>query len=57
MKIKTKMLVIAKNDFPLEIFLGNSFRIKIINFIRRIFLSHHKECHKCYEKRKGLKVN
>lgn len=56
MKIKTKMLIIAKDDFPLETFEGNSFFIKLVNFIRKIKLSSHLECKACYEKRKGIDI-
>lgn len=50
------MLVIAKDDFPLETFEGNSLFIKIANFIRKIKLGSHLECKTCYEERKGIKV-
>jgi len=52
MKTTTKMLVIAKDDFPLESVKGQPIR----NFIRRLMLGDHYECHMCYEKRKGIKV-
>lgn len=45
-------LIIAKDDFPLEQIIDRP----ITNFFRRLFLSSHKECHKCYEERKGIKV-
>lgn len=52
MKISTKMLVIAKDDFPLEMIKGRP----ITNFIRRILHAKHLECHTCYEQRKGIEV-
>jgi|TARA_Y100000310_G_C20704007_1_gene833011 hypothetical protein len=52
METKTKMLIIAKDDFPLEQIMGKP----IVNFFRKFFLSKWKECHRCYEKRKGIKV-
>ena len=53
MKIKTNLLIIAKDDFPLEQIKGRP----VTNFIRRLLNASHKECHKCYEKRKGIKVS
>lgn len=53
MKIKTPMLIIAKDDFPLEKIIGRP----ITNFFRRLLLSSHLECQKCYEERKGIKVS
>lgn len=53
MKTKTKLLVIAKDDFPLETVKGHRIR----NFIRTLILGKHRECHKCYEERKGIKVS
>jgi hypothetical protein len=53
MKTTTKLLIIAKDDWPLE-FIENS---PLKNFIRRLLFADHKECHKCYEDRKGIKVS
>jgi len=52
---KTEMIMIAKDDFPLELFEGNSLLIKLVNFIRKIKLGDHLECKACYERRKGIK--
>ena len=52
MKCKTKMLVIAKDDYPLERIMGKP----IVNFFRYLIHASHTECHKCYEVRKGIKV-
>jgi hypothetical protein len=52
MKIKTPLLIIAKDDYPLELIKGHH----VINFFRRLFLASHKECWECYERRKGIKV-
>lgn len=50
--IKTKMLLIGKDDFPLEKIIGKP----ITNFFRRLLHGSHYECHKCYEERKRIKV-
>ena len=52
MKIKTKLLSIAKDDYPLELVERQPIR----NFIRKLLLGSHYECWACYEKRKGIKV-
>ena len=58
MKIQTKLLIIAKDDFPLETILFRKKPIKTFfhYWIRRLIHASHKECHKCYEERKGIKV-
>ena len=53
MKEKIKKLIIAKDDFPLVRFKGRP----ITNFFRRLLHASHKECWKCYEDRKGIKVS
>lgn len=53
MKEKIIKIIIAKDDYPLEQFINRP----IINFFRRLFLSSHKECKECYERRKGMKVS
>jgi len=57
MKDKIQTIIIAKDDYPLELYEGNSILTKIINLIRKIKLSSHRECLVCYEKRKGIKFN
>lgn len=52
MKRKTPLLIVAKDDFPLEQIINRP----VTNFFRRLLLSSHKECHKCYEERNGIKV-
>ena len=51
-KNKTKTIIIAEDDFPLEQIIGHP----ITNFFRRLLLSSHRECKQCYERRKGIKV-
>lgn len=55
---KTKMLVIAKDDFPLETirYKGKPVKTFIEYWLRRLILGKWLECHVCYEKRKGFKV-
>ncbi len=48
-----KEILIAKDDFPLELFKNRP----ITNFIRKILHWSHYECKGCYEKRKGIKVD
>lgn len=59
MRIKTKMLIIAKDDFPLEQINYRNKPVKtfISYWIRRLLHSKWKECHVCYENRKGIKVS
>ena len=58
MKIKTKLLIIAKDDFPLETIRYKNKPIKTLfhYWVRRLIHSKWMECHVCYEKRKGIKV-
>ena len=51
--IKTKLLLIAKDDFPFEHIINRP----IHTFIRKLIHGSHYECHKCYEDRKGIKVS
>lgn len=53
MREKIKKLIIAKDDFPLEFIEGHP----IINVFRRLLHASHRECHACYEKRKGIEVD
>lgn len=59
MKTTTKLLIIAKDDFPLETirYKGKPVKTFISYWIRRLLHGDHKECHVCYEKRKGIKVS
>lgn len=59
MKIKTKMLVIATDDYPLEkiIYKGKPIKTFLHYWIRRLLHGKWLECHACYEKRKGIKVS
>lgn len=58
MKIKTKMLVIAKDDFPLETIIYKNKPVKtfLSYWIRRLLHGKWLECHVCYENRSGIKV-
>lgn len=58
MKNNTKMLIIAKDDFPLETirYKGKPIKTFIFYWIRRLRFADHIECHACYERRKGIKV-
>lgn len=58
MKIKTKLLVITKNDWPLETvrYKGNPIGTFLEYWLRRFILGKWLECQACYEKRKGIKV-
>lgn len=59
MKVKTKMLIIAKDDYPLEQirYKGKPVKTFTINFLRRLIHGKWLECHECYERRKGIKVS
>jgi hypothetical protein len=52
MKEQIKKIIIAKDDFPLEQFIGRP----ITNFFRRLLHGHHKECKNCYQIRKGILI-
>lgn len=52
MKIKTKLLLIAKDGYPFVTEINHPIK----TFIRRLIHASHYECHKCYEKRMGIKV-
>ena len=58
MRIKTKLLVIAKDDYPLEtiIYKNQPINTFVSYWIRRLLHGKWLECHVCYEKRKGIKV-
>jgi len=51
MKTKINTIIIAKDGWPLEQFMGNSLRIKFTNFLRRLLHSDHIECRDCYERK------
>jgi hypothetical protein len=52
MKERINKIIIAKDGFPLEEIIEKP----IVNFFRRIFLSSHRECKVCYEKRSSIKI-
>ena len=47
-----RKLVIGKDDWPVEFIIGRPIQ----NFLRRFIHGDHFECHTCYEKRRGIKV-
>ena len=51
MKKKINTIIIAKDGWPLEQFIGNSLRTKFTNFLRRLLLTDHIECRDCYERK------
>lgn len=52
MKTKIKLIIIAKDGWPLELFKNKP----IVNFIRTLLHASHKECKQCYESRTSVKV-
>lgn len=52
MQIKTELIIIDRQGWPLETFRG----YPILNFLRRLVWGSHKECKECYERRKNIKV-
>lgn len=53
MEKRYKIIRIAEDGFPLEQIKGRP----LTNLLRRIFLTDHKECKECYQKRTGVIVN
>lgn len=49
MKSKVKYIIIAKDGFPLELYIGKP----ITNFIRKLIHASHKECEDCYRKKES----
>lgn len=51
MKEKITKIIIAKDGFPLEQIINRP----VINFIRRLLHSSHKECRDCYLSKTAVK--